>query len=90
MKQFIIIVLLIMLGTLLIQNPSNLTLLKRDAVVVTDKTLDLSLDTIGYLAKKYDQVTAPKEFEVENTLDIPTLNLQKEPMIREETFFDEK
>jgi hypothetical protein len=43
-----------------------------------------------YLNDVIDENFGPKEFEVENTLDIPSLNLQKEPMIREETFFDEK
>ena len=31
-----------------------------------------------------------EEFDVEDTLDIPSLQIEKEPMIREETFFDEK
>ena len=35
-----------------------------------------------------DEKFPPKEFEV--NLDIPSLQIQKEPMIREDTFFEDK
>ena len=43
-----------------------------------------------YLEDVINENFPPKEFEVEDTLDIPSLNLQKEPMIREDTFFEDK
>ena len=53
-------------------------------------TTERVVDGSVYLKKTFDDKFGPKEFDVEDTLDIPSLQIEKEPMIREETFFDEK
>ena len=85
-KNFIIVVLVFILCSLLFQNKQNVDILVENMAETTEK---IDRATI-YLNEVIEEKFGPKEFDVENTLDIPSLNLQKEPTIREETFFDEK
>ena len=84
-KNIIIAVLVVVILNLLVQNKQNVDILISDVATAKQK---LERATI-YLEEVIDENFGPKEFEVETTLDIPSLNLQKEPMIRDETFFEE-
>ena len=85
-KSIIIAGLIIVILNLLVQNKQNVDILVNDLAAAKQK---IDRATI-YLEDVIDENFPPKEFEVEDTLDIPSLNLQKEPMIREETFLFEK
>ena len=84
-KNIIIVALVCVIVSLLVQNKQNVDILISDVATAKQK---LERATI-YLEEVIDENFGPKEFEVETTLDIPSLNLQKEPMIRDETFFEE-
>ena len=84
-KNIIIAGLVCIVVSLLVQNKQNVDILVSDVATAKQK---LERATI-YLEEVIDENFGPKEFEVEDTLDIPSLNLQKEPMIRDETFFEE-
>ena len=85
-KNIIIAVLVVVILNLLVQNKQNVDILINDMAAAKQK---IDRATI-YLEDVIDDNFGPKEFEVEDTLDIPSLNLQKEPMIREDTFFEDK
>ena len=85
-KNIIIAVLVVVILNLLVQNKQNVDILISDVATAKQK---IDRATI-YLEEIIDENFPPKEFEVEDTLDIPSLNLQKEPMIREDTFFEDK
>ena len=85
-KNIIIAVLVVVILNLLVQNKQNVDILINDMAAAKQK---IDRATI-YLEDVINENFPPKEFEVENTLDIPSLNLQKEPMIRDETFFEDK
>ena len=95
-KNIIIAVLVVVILNLLVQNRQNIDILVNDLAVAKQK---LERGTT-YLKETIDENFGLKEFEVEDTLDIPSLNLQKEPMVREpfledsgikeDTFFEEK
>ena len=85
-KNIIIAVLVVVILNLLVQNKQNVDILINDMAAAKQK---IDRATI-YLEDVIDENFGPKEFEVEDTLDIPSLNLQKEPMIREDTFFEDK
>ena len=85
-KNIIIAGLVVVILNLLVQNKQNVDILISDVATAKQK---IDRATI-YLEEIIDENFPPKEFEVENTLDIPSLNLQKEPMIRDETFFEDK
>ena len=85
-KNIIIAVLVVVILNLLVQNKQNVDILINDVATAKNK---IDRATI-YLEDVIDENFGPKEFEVEDTLDIPSLNLQKEPMIREDTFFEDK
>ena len=85
-KNIIITMLVCVIVTLLIQNKQNVDILISDVATAKDK---IDRATI-YLEDVIDENFGPKEFDVEDTLDIPSLNLQKEPMIKEDTFFEDK
>ena len=85
-KNIIIAVLVVVILNLLVQNKQNVDILINDMATAKQK---IDRATI-YLEDVIDENFGPKEFEVEDTLDIPSLNLQKEPMIREDTFFEDK
>ena len=85
-KNIIIAVLVVVILNLLVQNKQNIDILINDMATAKQK---IDRATI-YLEDVIDENFPPKEFDVEDTLDIPSLNLQKEPMIREDTFFEDK
>ena len=85
-KNIIIAGLVVVILNLLVQNKQNVDILISDVATAKQK---IDRATI-YLEDVIDENFGPKEFEVEDTLDIPSLNLQKEPMIREDTFFEDK
>jgi hypothetical protein len=85
-KNIIIVALVCVIVSLLVQNKQNVNILVNDVATAKDKFERATI----YLEEVIDDNFGPKEFEVEDTLDIPSLNLQKEPMIREETFFEDK
>ena len=85
-KSIIIAGLIIVILNLLVQNKQNVDILVNDLAAAKQK---IDRATV-YLEDVIDENFGPKEFEVEDTLDIPSLQIQKEPMIREETFFNEE
>ena len=85
-KNIIIAVLVVVILNLLVQNKQNIDILINDMATAKQK---IDRATI-YLEDVINENFPPKEFEVKDTLDIPSLNLQKEPMIRDETFFEDK
>ena len=85
-KNIIIAGLVVVILNLLVQNKQNVDILISDVAIAKNK---IDRATI-YLNDVIDENFGPKEFEVENTLDIPSLQIEKEPMIREDTFFEDK
>ena len=85
-KNIIIAVLVVVILNLLVQNKQNVDILISDVATAKQK---IDRATV-YLEDVIDENFGPKEFEVKDTLDIPSLNLQKEPTIKEETFFEDK
>ena len=83
-KNIIIAMLVCVIVTLLVQNKQNVDILINDVAAAKQK---IDRATI-YLEEVIDEKFPPKEFEV--NLDIPSLQIEKEPMIRDETFFEEK
>ena len=83
-KNIIIVMLVCVIVTLLIQNKQNVDILISDVATAKNK---IDRATI-YLEEVIDEKFPPKEFEV--NLDIPSLQIEKEPMIREDTFFEDK
>ena len=85
-KNIIIGVLVVVILNLLVQNKQNIDILINDVATAKQK---IDRATI-YLEDVINENFPPKEFEVEDTLDIPSLQIEKEPMIREDTFFEDK
>jgi len=83
-KNIIIVMLVCVIVTLLIQNKQNVDILINDVAAAKQK-IDRAT---SYLNEVIDEKFPPKEFEV--NLDIPSLQIEKEPMIREDTFFEDK
>jgi len=83
-KNIIIAMLVCVIVTLLVQNKQNVDILINDVAAAKQK---IDRATI-YLNEVIDEKFPPKEFEV--NLDIPSLQIEKEPMIREDTFFEDK
>ena len=83
-KNVIILILMFCLCSLLFQNKENVNILVKDLA----DTKDLVVDSADYVKKTFDKEFSVHEYKVD--IDIPSLNLQKEPMIREETFFNEE
>ena len=85
-KNIIIAALVVVILNLLVQNKQNIDILINDMATAKQK---IDRATI-YLEDVINENFPPKEFEVEDTLDIPSLQIEKEPMIREDTFFEDK
>ena len=85
-KNIIIAVLVVVILNLLVQNKQNIDILINDMATAKQK---IDRATI-YLEDVIDEKFPPKEFEVKDTLDIPSLQIEKEPTIREDTFFEDK
>ena len=82
-KNIVIVILVFLLCSLLFQNKENVNILVKDLA----DTKELVVDGVVYVKKTID-----KEFfdvVVEATEDDP-FSLETEPMIREDTFFEDK
>ena len=82
-KNFIIVVLVFILCSLLFQNKENVNILVKDLA----DTKELVVDGADYVKKTFEKEFS--EVVVESTEDDP-FSLETEPMIREDTFFEEK
>ena len=80
-KNIVIVVLVFMLCSLLFQNRDNVNILVKDMA----DTKELVVDGVKYVKKAIDKEFSDEKFKI----DIPSLQIEKEPMIREETFFKE-
>ena len=83
-KNIIIVVLVVVILNLLVQNKQNVDILVNDLA----NTKDLVVDGTNYVTKAFEKEFSVQEFNVD--IDIPSLQIDKEPMIREETFFNEE
>ena len=83
-KNLIILLLIFLLGSLLFQNKENVNILAKDLA----NTKELVVDGTNYVTKAFEKEFSVQEFDVD--IDIPSLQIEKEPMIREETFFNEE
>ena len=88
-KNFIIIILVFLLCSLLFQNKENVNILVKDLV----DTKELVVDGADYVKKTFDKEFSVHEFKVD--IDLPSMQIQKEPFtkgsgIKEETFLIEK
>ena len=83
-KNIIIVVLVVVILNLLIQNKQNVDILVNDLA----NTKELVVDGADYVKKTFEKEFSVQEFKVD--IDIPSLQIDKEPMIREETFFNEE
>ena len=83
-KNIIIVVLVVVILNLLVQNKQNVDILVNDLA----NTKDLVVDGTNYVTKAFEKEFSVQEFDVD--IDIPSLQIEKEPMIREETFFNEE
>jgi len=84
LKNIIILLLIFLLGSLLFQNKENVDILVKDLV----DTKELVVDGTNYVTKAFEKEFSVQEFKVD--IDIPSLQIEKEPMIREDTFFNEE
>ena len=83
-KNIIIAVLVVVILNLLVQNKQNVDILVNDLA----NTKDLVVDGTNYVTKAFEKEFSVQEFNVD--IDIPSMQIEKEPMIREETFFNEE
>ena len=85
-KNFIIVILVFLLCSLLFQNKKNVDILVKDLA----NTKELVVDSADYVKKTFDKEFSVHEFKVD--IDIPSLQIEKEPFsessdIQEDTFF---
>ena len=80
-KNIVIVILVFLLCSLLFQNRDNVNILVKDMA----DTKELVVDGVKYVKKAIDKEFSDEKFKI----DIPSLQIEKEPMIREETFFKE-
>ena len=83
-KNIIIVILVFLLCSLLFQNKENVNLLVKDLA----DTKELVVDGADYVKKTFEKEFSVHEFKVD--IDVPSMQIEKEPMIREETFFNEE
>ena len=93
-KNIIIVVLVVVILNLLVQNKENVNILAKDLA----NTKDLVVDGTNYVTKAFEKEFSVQEFNVD--IDIPSLQIEKEPMVREpfsegsgiqgDTFFEDK
>ena len=83
-KNIIIAVLIVVILNLLVQNKQNVDILVNDLA----NTKDLVVDGTNYVTKAFEKEFSVQEFNVD--IDIPSMQIEKEPMIREDTFFNEE
>ena len=82
-KNIIIVILVFLLCSLLFQNKENVNILVKDLA----DTKELVVDGVTYVKKTFEKEFS--EVVVESTEDDP-FSLETEPMIREDTFFDQE
>ena len=82
-KNIIIVVLVFILCSLLFQNRENVNILVKDMA----DTKELVVDSAKYVKEVIDKEFSEQEFKLD--IDIPSMQIEKEPMIREDTFFKE-
>ena len=82
-KNIIIVVLVFILCSLLFQNRENVNILVKDMA----DTKELVVDSAKYVKEAIDKEFSEQEFKLD--IDIPSMQIEKEPMIREDTFFKE-
>ena len=80
-KNIVIIILVFLLCSLCFQNRENVDILIGNMA----DTKELVVDGVKYVKKAIDKEFSDEKFKI----DIPSLQIEKEPMIREETFFKE-
>ena len=88
-KNLIIIFLIFMLGSLLFQNKKNVKIIAGNLAVAKElvvETKDFVVDGTNYVTKAFEEEFSVQELDI----DIPSLQIEKEPMIREDTFFNEE
>ena len=83
-KNIIIAVLIVVILNLLVQNKQNVDILVNDLA----NTKDLVVDGTNYVTKAFEKEFSVQEFNVD--IDIPSMQIEKEPTIKEETFFNEE
>ena len=83
-KNIIIAVLVIVILNLLVQNKQNVDILVNDLA----NTKELVVDGADYVKKTFEKEFSVQEFNVD--IDIPSMQIEKEPTIKEETFFNEE
>ena len=83
-KNIIIAVLVVVILNLLVQNKQNVDILVNDLA----NTKEFVVDGADYVKKTFEKEFSVQEFKVD--IDIPSLQIDKEPMIREDTFFNEE
>ena len=72
-KNFIIVILIFILCSLLFQNKENVNILVKDLA----DTKELVVDGTNYVKKTFDKEFSVQEFKI----DIQSLQIEKEPMI---------
>ena len=82
-KNIVIVILVFLLCSLLFQNRENVNILVKDMA----DTKELVVDGAKYVKEAIDKEFSEQEFKVD--IDIPSMQIEKEPMIREDTFFKE-
>ena len=83
-KNIIIVVLVVVILNLLVQNKQNVDILVNDLA----NTKELVVDGADYVKKTFEKEFSVQEFNVD--IDIPSMQIEKEPTIKEETFFNEE
>ena len=83
-KNIVIVILVFLLCSLLFQNRDNVNILVKDMA----DTKELVVGGVKYVKEAIDKEFSEQEFKVD--IDIPSLQIEKEPMIREDTFFNEE
>ena len=83
-KNIIIAVLVVVILNLLVQNKQNVDILVNDLA----NTKNLVVDGADYVKKTFEKEFSVQEFNVD--IDIPSMQIEKEPTIKEETFFEDK
>jgi hypothetical protein len=81
-KNIVIIILVFLLCSLCFQNKQNVDILIGNIAETTEKVVSGTI----YLKESWNRHNNKND---KIKIDIPSLQIQKEPMIREETFFKE-
>ena len=77
-KNIVIVILVFLLCSLLFQNKKNVDILVKDLA----DTKALVVDSADYVKKTFEKEFSVQEFNVD--IDIPSMQIEKEPTIKEE------